>query len=179
MAPLLDYTDRLRRLRPLWYVPDFDPASGGTASYVLFLFEKPGPMTDDGKGSGLLSACNDDPTAAAAHAFLARNSAHAGSMSVRQRDPLVGRHTEDQPRAMQLPFTKLLVMAMSDCGLRFRQLRVRLRWRLRSGIAKFYEPCPRGPRYPVRSSAVLLEEVGRKLWHLHTVGGERGKKNRL
>ena len=73
MEPLLDYTDRLRRLRPHWYVPDFDPASGGIASSVLFLFEKPGPMTDDGKGSGLLSPCNDDPTAAATHSFLARN----------------------------------------------------------------------------------------------------------
>jgi hypothetical protein len=30
-------------------------------------------MTDDSKGSGLLSASNDDPTAAATHAFLARN----------------------------------------------------------------------------------------------------------
>jgi hypothetical protein len=67
------YTDRLRRLRPHWYVPNFDPASGGIASSVLFLFEKPGPMTDDGKGSGLLSVCNNDPTAAATHGFLARN----------------------------------------------------------------------------------------------------------
>jgi uracil-DNA glycosylase len=30
-------------------------------------------MTDDRNGSGLLSACNDDPTAAATHAFIARN----------------------------------------------------------------------------------------------------------
>jgi len=73
MAPLLDYTARLRAVRPTWYVPDFDPASGGIGSHVLFLFEKPGPMTDDGKGSGLLSVCNDDPTAAATHVFIARN----------------------------------------------------------------------------------------------------------
>ena len=73
MAPLLDYTSRLRVLRPRWYVPDFDPASGGVNSRVLFLLEKPGPMTDDRNGSGLLSACNDDPTAAATHAFLASN----------------------------------------------------------------------------------------------------------
>ncbi len=65
MAPLLDYTAQLRAQRPRWYVPDFDPASGGIESRVLFLFEKPGPMTDDSKGSGLLCVCNDDPTAAA------------------------------------------------------------------------------------------------------------------
>jgi hypothetical protein len=43
MAPLLDYTARLRAQRPGWYVPDFDPAGGGIKSRVLFLFEKPGP----------------------------------------------------------------------------------------------------------------------------------------
>jgi hypothetical protein len=43
IAPLLDYTDRLRRLRPRWYVSDFDPASGGIASsLLLFLFESRG-----------------------------------------------------------------------------------------------------------------------------------------
>jgi hypothetical protein len=73
MAPLLDYTDRLREQRPLWYVPDFDPAGGGIESHVVFLFEKPGPKTDGNKGSGLLSVCNDDPTAAATHGFIARN----------------------------------------------------------------------------------------------------------
>jgi hypothetical protein len=41
MTPLLDYTSRLRAMRPRWYVPDFDPASGGIGSRVLFLLEKP------------------------------------------------------------------------------------------------------------------------------------------
>jgi hypothetical protein len=49
-------------------VPDFDPGDGGQDARVLFLFEKPGPMTvKEGKGkrpgSGFISCNNDDPTA--------------------------------------------------------------------------------------------------------------------
>jgi len=48
--------------------PYFDPADGGVDAEVLFLFEKPGPMTvEDGRGkrvgSGFISRDNDDPTA--------------------------------------------------------------------------------------------------------------------
>ena len=69
MAPLNGYVQRLRAQRPDWYVPDFDPASGGIDSKILFLFEKPGPKTVD---SGFLSINNDDPTAAATYQFLSQ-----------------------------------------------------------------------------------------------------------
>lgn len=51
-------------------VPDFDPCDGGTDAQVLFLFEKPGPMTAQGTGSGFISRDNDDPTAAATFRFM-------------------------------------------------------------------------------------------------------------
>jgi hypothetical protein len=75
MDLLKEYTERLRQQRPDWYVPHFDPAGGDSSTALtLFLFEKPGPMTHpDNGGSGLLSVCNDDPTAEATHAFLGQN----------------------------------------------------------------------------------------------------------
>jgi hypothetical protein len=54
-------------------VPDFDPCDGGTGARVLFLFEKPGPMTSQGtgkRGSGFISRDNDDPTAEATFMFM-------------------------------------------------------------------------------------------------------------
>lgn len=57
IAPLAEYAERLR-MRGLGEVPDFDPLDGGVEARVLFLFEKPGPMTAEaGKrvGSGFIS----------------------------------------------------------------------------------------------------------------------------
>jgi hypothetical protein len=59
-------------------VPEFDPLDGGVEAQVLFLFEKPGPMTAElggskRSGSGFISRNNDDPTAEATfkvHRFL-------------------------------------------------------------------------------------------------------------
>ena len=56
-------------------VPDFDPLDGGVEAQLLFLFEKPGPLTSgrrDGKrsGSGFISRDNDDPTAEAVFNFM-------------------------------------------------------------------------------------------------------------
>jgi hypothetical protein len=56
-------------------VPDFDPLDGGHTATVLFLFEKPGPMTSlrrgqERKGSGFISRDNDDPTAEATFLFM-------------------------------------------------------------------------------------------------------------
>jgi hypothetical protein len=54
-------------------VPDFDPCDGGSGARVLFLFEKPGPMTAQGAGkggSGFISRDNDDPTAEATFMFM-------------------------------------------------------------------------------------------------------------
>ncbi len=47
-------------------VPDFDPMDAGVEARILFLFEKPGPMTSKHKtgkrvGSGFISRDNDDP----------------------------------------------------------------------------------------------------------------------
>jgi len=44
IAPLANYVTRLRK-RNIGEVPDFDPLDGGIEAWVLFLFEKPGPMT--------------------------------------------------------------------------------------------------------------------------------------
>jgi hypothetical protein len=73
MAPLTSYAESLRG--PGLQVPDFDPLDGGIEARVLFLFEKPGPMTaakGSGKreGSGFISRDNDDPTAEAIWRFM-------------------------------------------------------------------------------------------------------------
>jgi hypothetical protein len=73
IAPLADYAKRLRD-RLQGEVQDFDPLDGGVNARILFLFEKPGPMTDalkKGKsGSGFISRNNDDATAEATFRFM-------------------------------------------------------------------------------------------------------------
>ena len=73
VAPLTAYVARLRE-RGFGEVPDFDPLDGGIDAQVLFLFEKPGPMTATrhGKriGSGFISRNNDDATAEATFRFM-------------------------------------------------------------------------------------------------------------
>jgi len=75
IAPLRDFAQSLRHCKQ-GMVPDFDPLDGGVDAKVLFLMEKPGPMTDDTKregrtGSGFVSRDNDDPTAEAVWRFMA------------------------------------------------------------------------------------------------------------
>jgi hypothetical protein len=73
LAPLTAYAGRLRRDGAPAEVPEFDPLDGGTDARVLFLFEKPGPMTaPSGKrrGSGFISRNNDDATAEATSEFM-------------------------------------------------------------------------------------------------------------
>lgn len=73
VAPLTDYVCELRA-RTGHEVPDFDPADGGISASMVFLFEKPGPMTSASKtgraGSGFISRDNDDPTAEATFRFM-------------------------------------------------------------------------------------------------------------
>lgn len=74
MCPLLAFVADLRR-RPGVEVPDFDPLDGGVDAKLLFLFEKPGPMTEGGGagrriGSGFISRNNDDATAEATWHFM-------------------------------------------------------------------------------------------------------------
>jgi hypothetical protein len=79
IAPLIDYVKTLRQKHSARYFPYFDPADGGVEADMLFLLEKPGPMTSAGpktpergrkKGSGFISRNNDDPTAAATFRFM-------------------------------------------------------------------------------------------------------------
>ncbi len=67
IAPLAAYAESLRNHGE---VPDFDPLDGGIHARVLFLLEKPGPMTAEKGGSGFISRNNDDPTAEATFNFL-------------------------------------------------------------------------------------------------------------
>ncbi len=69
MAPLLGLVAALRAGQPGTEVPDFDPLDGGTEADVLLLLEKPGPGAA-GRGSGLVSRDNADPTAVAIHRFM-------------------------------------------------------------------------------------------------------------
>jgi hypothetical protein len=71
IKPLTGYAAKLRE-RGNVEVPDFDPLDGGTDALALFLFEKPGPMTAEGIGSGFVSRNNDDPTAEATFEFMLR-----------------------------------------------------------------------------------------------------------
>ncbi len=71
IEPLTAYAARLRERRS-GEVPEFDPLDGGINAQALFLFEKPGPMTADGRGSGFISRNNDDPTAEATFNFMRR-----------------------------------------------------------------------------------------------------------
>jgi uracil-DNA glycosylase len=73
IAPLAAFAADLQ-LRLGGFVPDFDPLDGGIEASILFLLEKPGPMTDaarNGKsGSGFISRNNDDLTAKATFVFM-------------------------------------------------------------------------------------------------------------
>lgn len=74
VAPLCEFCQRLRA-DGRGAVPDFDPLDGGVDANVLFLMEKPGPMTDDtgatGRvGSGFVSRDNNDSTAEAILRFM-------------------------------------------------------------------------------------------------------------
>jgi hypothetical protein len=73
IAPLTDFVLDLRRRDSNEY-PYFDPADGGVEASILFLLEKPGPMTvpigrGRRQGSGFISRDNDDPTAEASFRF--------------------------------------------------------------------------------------------------------------
>src|SRR5216684_534625 len=72
IARLTAYAAKLRE-RGSVEVPEFDPLDGGVDARVLFLFEKPGPMTAElGRrtGSGFISRNNDDATAEATFYFM-------------------------------------------------------------------------------------------------------------
>jgi len=73
IAPLTDYVAALRLRNPNWEFPDFDPLDGGIDADLLFLLEKPGPMTSPEhkrRGSGFISRDNNDATAEAVFSFM-------------------------------------------------------------------------------------------------------------
>ncbi|WP_186083159.1 uracil-DNA glycosylase [Burkholderia gladioli] len=73
IAPLARYVQGLREQYPTYEFQDFDPLDGGVNADLLFLLEKPGPMTSpNGKkqGSGFISRNNDDPSAEAVFRFM-------------------------------------------------------------------------------------------------------------
>jgi hypothetical protein len=70
IAPLTSFVTKLRAHLD-WEFPDFDPLDGGSNADIMFLLEKPGPMTSAaGKDSGFISRNNDDPTAEATFGFM-------------------------------------------------------------------------------------------------------------
>jgi hypothetical protein len=70
VAKLTEFAAELRR-RGFGVVPEFDPMDGGVHAQILFLFEKPGPKTDEANGgSGFISRNNDDSTAEATFQFM-------------------------------------------------------------------------------------------------------------
>ncbi|RJE80045.1 uracil-DNA glycosylase [Paracoccus sp. JM45] len=73
IEPLSRLVDTLRN-ENRGQVPDFDPLDGGVKAQMLFIMEKPGPMTDPDKdgpsGSGFISRDNNDPTAEALFCFM-------------------------------------------------------------------------------------------------------------
>jgi len=73
IATLTRYVEGLRSKYPACEFQDFDPLDGGINADLLFLMEKPGPMTSPTgkrKGSGFISRNNDDPTAEALFNFM-------------------------------------------------------------------------------------------------------------
>ncbi len=57
------FVDLLRGQRPGSSIPYVDPDCGGSTARILLLFQDPGPRAALPSGSGLLSVCNDDPSA--------------------------------------------------------------------------------------------------------------------
>lgn len=73
IASLAGYVTGLRARYIGWEFPDFDPLDGGVNAAILFLLEKPGPMTSPQHprgGSGFISRDNNDPTAEAIFSFM-------------------------------------------------------------------------------------------------------------
>lgn len=64
IAPITALVDRLRDHDGRGWMPYVAPSYGGVNARVLFLFQDPGPATQNDVGSGMLCHENDDPTAA-------------------------------------------------------------------------------------------------------------------
>ena len=56
-----------------YVVPRFDPSSAGVDAEALLLLQSPGPASTSERGSGIISAFNDDATAEHFHQLLTRH----------------------------------------------------------------------------------------------------------
>jgi hypothetical protein len=64
VAPLNRLAEQINAGRDEHLAPWFDPDGGGTGARVLFLLENPGRRATSARGSGFISADNNDDTAA-------------------------------------------------------------------------------------------------------------------
>jgi hypothetical protein len=63
VKPVNEFVDALRDQDGRGWLPYVAPCHGGVDARVLSILRDPGPMTQDGVGSGFLCIENDDPTA--------------------------------------------------------------------------------------------------------------------
>lgn len=63
VRPINEFVDALRDPGGRGWLPYVAPWHGGVEARVLSVLRDPGPMTQDGSGSGFLCIENDDPTA--------------------------------------------------------------------------------------------------------------------
>jgi hypothetical protein len=64
VAPLNRLVEEMNAGRDAHLAPWFDPDGGGIDAHVLFLLENPGRRASSARGSGFISADNNDDTAA-------------------------------------------------------------------------------------------------------------------
>jgi hypothetical protein len=76
MAPLTRLVEEMNEGHE-HLAPWFDPDGGGTTARVLFLHENPGRRATSARGSGFISADNNDETAASRTQTL---HAHCGAV---------------------------------------------------------------------------------------------------
>lgn len=79
IAPVNHLVDELRK-QERGCVPYVPPMYGGVSARLLSVLCDPGPMTQEGQGSGFISMENDDPTAEAVDNYFA--NAGIGAMEI-------------------------------------------------------------------------------------------------
>lgn len=71
IAPFTELIDGLRHVPGRGWMPYLAPMYGGVHARVLSIFQDPGPMTEQGTGSGMLCCESDDPSAQVHASLLA------------------------------------------------------------------------------------------------------------
>lgn len=122
VAPLNAMVRRINAQRSVDRVaPWFDPADGGVDAAVLILLECPGPQASAHKGSGPVSADNDDTTAANIYGLLQESGLARRDIVIWNVVPVVpavqGRQ-EDQQRDRGGTLLKPPPGRRNSCGTR-------------------------------------------------------------